>query len=316
MPSWVMPRCTGTPSSGTSEKRTVLFWPRPMASPRSRPTLSASTSKAAENSMSRDVVAAEIDVHQPGHELVAAWRRGSSARPGRAPRRSYRRRRRRRAPCRSPSCVRWIVAASAMANPPVELLAYMIDPLQDREPRSAPPAGTSHRAATRGRRTSSATATSTIRSARSRCRSPGAGRCPMRCTCLAALSRRHGRAAGQSCTQATRGGGFAMADGPRRTDPTDTRRTGQGARRRRPRRQLRLGARQGVHYYRDAKPDEFIPVSCTSTSAEYHISTSSSRRRSTCDTDKVGRDLGEAIGRGQNNTVRFSRRSGCRCMAA
>ena len=52
MPSWVMPRCTGTPSSGTSQKRTVLFWPRPMAALRSWPTLSASTSKAAENSMS------------------------------------------------------------------------------------------------------------------------------------------------------------------------------------------------------------------------------------------------------------------------
>ena len=53
-PSWVMPRMTSTPSGGTSPaKLSVLFWPAKMASERSLPTLSASMSNAAENSMSR-----------------------------------------------------------------------------------------------------------------------------------------------------------------------------------------------------------------------------------------------------------------------
>src|SRR4051794_20801156 len=52
MPSCVMPRLTGTPTDGTSANFTVLFWPLKTASPRSLPTLSASTSNAAENSMS------------------------------------------------------------------------------------------------------------------------------------------------------------------------------------------------------------------------------------------------------------------------
>ena len=52
-PSCVMPRCTGTSSFGTSANFIVLFWPAQMASERSLPTLSASMSKAAVNSMSR-----------------------------------------------------------------------------------------------------------------------------------------------------------------------------------------------------------------------------------------------------------------------
>ena len=53
-PSWVIPRSTGTPRSGTSSrtKRMVLFCPDQIACERSLPTLSASMSKAAENSMS------------------------------------------------------------------------------------------------------------------------------------------------------------------------------------------------------------------------------------------------------------------------
>jgi hypothetical protein len=51
-PSWVIPRWTGTPSVPTGAKRTVLFGASKIASPRSRPTLRASMSKAAENSMS------------------------------------------------------------------------------------------------------------------------------------------------------------------------------------------------------------------------------------------------------------------------
>ena len=52
-PSWVIPRCTGTPRLGTSENRIVLFCPAKIASERSFPTLSASMSNAAVNSMSR-----------------------------------------------------------------------------------------------------------------------------------------------------------------------------------------------------------------------------------------------------------------------
>ncbi len=53
-PSCVIPRCTGTPSDGTlPAKFSVLFCPAKIASDRSLPTLSASMSKAALNSMSR-----------------------------------------------------------------------------------------------------------------------------------------------------------------------------------------------------------------------------------------------------------------------
>ena len=47
----------------------VLFWPAKIASERSLPTFSASMSNAAEISMSRDVVAAEVDVHEAGDGL-------------------------------------------------------------------------------------------------------------------------------------------------------------------------------------------------------------------------------------------------------
>jgi hypothetical protein len=47
-----MPRWTGTPRCGTAAKRTVLLGGAKIASERSRPTLPASMSNAAENSMS------------------------------------------------------------------------------------------------------------------------------------------------------------------------------------------------------------------------------------------------------------------------
>jgi hypothetical protein len=53
-PSWVMPRITSTPSLGmSSPSLSVLFWPAKMACDKSLPTLSASMSNAALNSMSR-----------------------------------------------------------------------------------------------------------------------------------------------------------------------------------------------------------------------------------------------------------------------
>ncbi len=51
-PSWVMPRSTLTPSSGTSANLIVLFCPDQIASDRSLPTFSESMSNAAVNSMS------------------------------------------------------------------------------------------------------------------------------------------------------------------------------------------------------------------------------------------------------------------------
>jgi myo-inositol-1-phosphate synthase len=63
---------------------------------------------------------------------------------------------------------------------------------------------------------------------------------------------------------------------------------------------------QGVQYYRDAKPDEFVPGLMHVDLGGYHISDIEFSAAFDVDSDKVGRDLSEAIGRGQNNTVRFA----------
>jgi myo-inositol-1-phosphate synthase len=63
---------------------------------------------------------------------------------------------------------------------------------------------------------------------------------------------------------------------------------------------------QGVEYYRDAKPGEFVPGLMHVDLGGYHISDIEFSAAFDIDADKVGRDLGEAIGRGQNNTVRFA----------
>jgi len=63
---------------------------------------------------------------------------------------------------------------------------------------------------------------------------------------------------------------------------------------------------QGVHYYRDAKPGEFVPGLMHVDLGGYHISDVEFTAAFDVDADKVGRDLGEAIFRGQNNTVKFS----------
>ena len=60
------PRWTLTPVGGTSAIRMVLFSELLIASERSKPTFLASTSNAATNSTSRDVVVTEHDVHQAG----------------------------------------------------------------------------------------------------------------------------------------------------------------------------------------------------------------------------------------------------------
>ncbi len=63
---------------------------------------------------------------------------------------------------------------------------------------------------------------------------------------------------------------------------------------------------QGVQYYRDAKPGDAVPGLMHVDLGGYHISDIEFSAAFDIDADKVGRDLGEAIGRGQNNTVRFA----------
>ncbi len=69
-PSWVIPRCTGTPSlRGTLANLIVLFWPAQIASPRSLPTFVGVDVEGGGELDVADVVAAEVDVHQAGHAL-------------------------------------------------------------------------------------------------------------------------------------------------------------------------------------------------------------------------------------------------------
>lgn len=63
---------------------------------------------------------------------------------------------------------------------------------------------------------------------------------------------------------------------------------------------------QGVHYYQNAKGDEPIPGLMHHTIGGYHISDIEFVAAFDVDKDKVGYDLGEAIFRGQNNTVKFA----------
>jgi myo-inositol-1-phosphate synthase len=62
---------------------------------------------------------------------------------------------------------------------------------------------------------------------------------------------------------------------------------------------------QGVEFYRGAKRDEFVPGLMHVDLGGYHVSDIEFSAAFDVDADKVGRDLSEAIGRGQNNTVRF-----------
>src|SRR6202521_5533078 len=64
---------------------------------------------------------------------------------------------------------------------------------------------------------------------------------------------------------------------------------------------------QGVHYYRNAKETESVPGLMHVNLGGYHIRDIEFVAAFDIDKEKVGRDLGEAIFRGQNNTVKFSR---------
>jgi myo-inositol-1-phosphate synthase len=63
---------------------------------------------------------------------------------------------------------------------------------------------------------------------------------------------------------------------------------------------------QGVHYYRDADPGQRVPGLMHVDLGGYHVSDIEFTAAFDIDADKVGKDLGEAIWAGQNNTMRFA----------
>ena len=63
---------------------------------------------------------------------------------------------------------------------------------------------------------------------------------------------------------------------------------------------------QGVHYYREAQPDDFIPGLMHVNLGSYHISDIEFTAAFDIDTNKVGKDISEAIYASPNNTYRFA----------
>jgi myo-inositol-1-phosphate synthase len=63
---------------------------------------------------------------------------------------------------------------------------------------------------------------------------------------------------------------------------------------------------QGVHYYRNAPEDEFVPGVMHVNLGGYHISDIEFSAAFDIDINKVGKDLGEAIYAAPNNTFRFA----------
>jgi myo-inositol-1-phosphate synthase len=62
---------------------------------------------------------------------------------------------------------------------------------------------------------------------------------------------------------------------------------------------------QGVEYYRDADPNEPVPGLMHVVLGGYHVGDVKFVAAFDVDADKVGLDLGKAIGAGQNNTIKF-----------
>ena len=62
---------------------------------------------------------------------------------------------------------------------------------------------------------------------------------------------------------------------------------------------------QGVHYYRDAPPDQQVPGLMHVQFGDYHVRDVEFVAAFDVDGKKVGRDLSEAIGASQNNTIRI-----------
>jgi myo-inositol-1-phosphate synthase len=63
---------------------------------------------------------------------------------------------------------------------------------------------------------------------------------------------------------------------------------------------------QGVHYYRSAPDDAFIPGLMHPRIADYHVGDIEFSAAFDIDANKVGRDLSEAIFAAPNNTVKFA----------
>ena len=63
---------------------------------------------------------------------------------------------------------------------------------------------------------------------------------------------------------------------------------------------------QGVEYYKDADPADFVPGLMHVDLGGYHVRDIKFTAAFDIDADKVGKDLSEAIWRGQNNTMKFS----------
>jgi myo-inositol-1-phosphate synthase len=64
---------------------------------------------------------------------------------------------------------------------------------------------------------------------------------------------------------------------------------------------------QGVHYYRNADPAERVPGLMHVDLGGYHVGDIEFTAAFDIDADKVGKDLGEAIWAGQNNTIKFAK---------
>jgi myo-inositol-1-phosphate synthase len=64
---------------------------------------------------------------------------------------------------------------------------------------------------------------------------------------------------------------------------------------------------QGIHYYKDADPSEPVPGLMHVDLGGYHISDIEFTAAFDIDSTKVGKDLGEAIWAGQNNTMKFAK---------
>jgi len=63
---------------------------------------------------------------------------------------------------------------------------------------------------------------------------------------------------------------------------------------------------QGVHYYREAQADDFVPGLMHVNLGDYHISDIEFSAAFDIDVNKVGKDIGEAIYAAPNNTYRFA----------
>jgi myo-inositol-1-phosphate synthase len=64
---------------------------------------------------------------------------------------------------------------------------------------------------------------------------------------------------------------------------------------------------QGVHYYRDADPSQLVPGLMHVDLGGYHVRDIEFTAAFDVDREKVGKDLGQAIWAGQNNTIAFAK---------